>query len=412
MEVPHPPKGRDPMPDPVTTCPLCNAVVPIPVGAAAAGKMLCPRCDGAFPVRAAGESGQAAPATGIDAEMSRHREARRRGAARSVRRAALIALSLGVLGVAVGLILHYFQRGKTPAAPHAEIETAKAVPPAEMPGLGYLPAGTDSAVGIELRPLLDALPTTEGKDAHSALLGLGLPQEFVAGLDRASGVGVENVDQAVLGLKLKDGALLDQVILVVHARQSFSIEDIANRHNVMSLKRAGRTVYKLPGNQRLPTDLYWYAPNDRVLVAALLPEQLDAVPAEPHAGTAHLTPRLTEALSKQLTPDSYFWAVLDSERWDTLGLVLAALGSKSARTSPAPAALTTLRTLVFDAGPENGGAVTAWFDFRSEKSAVEFRDGLSVRSGPDAPLAIGGAGSRVMLRAGRSGLTDLARIWR
>lgn len=383
----------------MTTCPLCNAVVTVGEPNSA-GKVICPRCDGAFPFRqseraeAVPETGLSREPTGLDAEVERHRQARQAKANRSIKRAALVVLGLGALGVATGLAISHFREEGREDRPHDDVETTRPTAPAEMPGLGYLPEGTDSIIAIQVRPLIDSLPEGSTRDARQALGRLGLPAELLNGFERATGLGLDRIDQVLVGLRLKEGSPLNQVVLVAHARAPFDLEAVAERFKANDLSRNGRTYYRVPSSREVPVEVYWWAPNDRVLVAALLPEHLDAVPAERRAGLTHLGARTVEAIGRDLAGAPAFWAVLDSDQWETLGLFLMSLGGKGGKKpQPPTGVLNSLRTLSLAYQP-GGESLSVWLDLKSEVSAVELRRRLAGAEN----VAAGGAGNRVMIR--------------
>jgi hypothetical protein len=320
----------------------------------------------------------------------------------------LWAAVLAILGTVVGIIINSRRGDNGPPQPHMEIETARAVPPAEMPGIGYLPEGTDSVIAVELRPLLEATSQAEANDARSGLRRIGIPDSVMAALDRAVGVGIDNVDQLVLGLKLKDGSPLNQVVLVVHARQSFSIKSVAERMKALSIARGERTYYRLPATSALPSELLWWAPNDRVLVAALLMEHLDAIPSVKRDGLAHLAPRAAKIIGTELANDSYAWAVLDSEHWDFLSMFIPGTDARKV-ARPLPESLSLLRTAVLAVRFEPKPMMTARLDFKVESAAESWRRWLTNGLERHEEVAIRAEGNRVMLTAPAAALVKIVR---
>ena len=312
----------------------------------------------------------------------------------------LLGLGLGTLGVIVGLLISYFQKSERVNQPPVEVETAKVVAPAEMPGLGYLPEGTDSVVALQLRPLLQALPDSEGKDARAALLRLGIPPEVIAGFDRAVGVGLDNIDQAVIGLKLKEGSLINRVVMVVHTRESYSIEAVAEKLKAKPFTKEGRLFYHFLASPQLPIEVACWAPNDRVLVVGLDADQLKAIPAEGRRGLGHLPPRVAEIIGQQLAGEPSVWAVLDSEKWDGISSFVLIAGMKRLDLAQSIAEpMSRLRTAVIALSVQGEPALTTWFDLKSEASATELRDGLQTKfKDDDGKVTVGGAGNRVMVR--------------
>ena len=379
-----------------TNCPFCNAAIPVPVADPVSGKIHCPRCDEAFTARtrSAAVSGPAEPMIGK--EVERHREARQPSGWRSPKGLIIGAVLFVILGAAAGLGINYWKRDKNQQPPHAQIETAKPVAPADMPGLCYLPAGTDSVIAVQFRPLLAALPDGQTKDPRALLGWIGLPAEALNALEKILPIGLEQIDQLVLGLKLKDGGLLKQIVLVVHTREAFSMPALVNKLKAKEQKSGDRTTYLAPGTPKFPLDLHLSAPNDRVLVVALEAKDIES----PREGVEHLAPRLVEIARNQFAPDTYFWAVLDSERWEVLGLFLLGLAPEQRQAvEKLNISLSVVRTVTLAVRVEPEPALIVWFEFKSESAAQEFRAYVSGRLNYDgANVAIGGAGNRVMVQ--------------
>ncbi len=380
-----------------TTCPFCNAVIASPAADLTTGKIHCLRCDESFsPKKHSADTKAADSQPLISAEVERHRQARQPTGWRSTRGLVIGGIVLAALGVAVGLGIHYWNRDKNPQPPHANVETAKPVTPAEMPGLGYLPAATDSVIAVQFRPLFDALPAGQSKDPRTLLNWIGLPRDSISTLEKVVPIGLENIDQLVLGLKLKEGSPLEQITLVIHTREAFSVEAIVGRLNRKEIKSGDRTVYQTTGDPRFPFDLCIWAPNDRVLVIALQAKDIE----QPREGIEHLSPRLVEIVRTQLTPDTYFWGVLDSERWELLGLFLLGLAPEQRQAfEKLNISLSVLRTVTVAVRTDPAPALTVWLELKAEKTAMEFREYLAERVKDEGGrVAVGGAGNRVMLR--------------
>src|SRR5262245_2390511 len=103
------------------SCPSCNTSFTLPT-LPADRRATCPRCDDVFPVRSWEETADAGspPADTPRAALR---------APRSNRRAVLIALAMGLVGLTVGLVV-YYTRGGVRGKPRPEPTPAAAVTPA------------------------------------------------------------------------------------------------------------------------------------------------------------------------------------------------------------------------------------------------------------------------------------------
>src|SRR5262249_52948539 len=123
------------------SCPSCNtsfAVDAIP----ADRRATCPRCGEGFPLRGevVEESGWRSQGRGGRNPPTATVPGTKPKSGLSMPRAVLLALSLGLVGLALGLIV-YFTRDKPQPQPEPEPPVARtdAIPPAQLTGLGYLP---------------------------------------------------------------------------------------------------------------------------------------------------------------------------------------------------------------------------------------------------------------------------------
>ena len=386
-----------------TTCPFCNAVIATPAPDPASGKVHCPRCGETFPSKNLAQVAPGAPPSRISAEVQRHRQARQVSGWRSTRGLIIGGVILAALGLGVGFAINHLNRGSKSETPHIEVDTSKPVAPLDMPGLRYLPAGTDSVVAVQFRPLLDALPNGQARNPRALLTWIGLPKDAIDGVEKIVPIGLDNIDQLVLGLKVTDGVLLKQIVLVVHTRAAFSMDSIVAGLDAKELKSGDRRIYQVTGSPKsFFVDLCLWAPNDRVLVVALETKEIEAS----HHGIDHLAPRLVETAQQQFAPDTYFWAVLDSERWEILGLPLLRMLAPEQRLvfEKFNISLSVVRTVTLAVRTDPEPSLTVGFEMKAEKTAEEFRTYLTDRLKDDADrVTVGGAGNRVMVRTSIQG---------
>jgi len=374
------------MPDAAIPCPFCNALVVADTGAT---RIRCSRCGDFF-----SPSGAAVGPAGLDDDLERHREARKALSSRSLKRTLLIAGSLGLLGIAVGLIVSQ-SRGPKPPASSGKDSSHAAVAPIDMPGLGYLPDKVDSVIAMQFRPLLEALPEGDIREPKNALIRLGIPEDVLGSVEKLLGMPLDNIDQLVIGLKLNEGLLSSQPVLVVHTHKPFNIEQIAKRAKASPDAHGDRTYYRANASNLFGERVYWWAVNDRLLVVGMQGALLDSIPAGGRAGRDHLAPRLAERARDLLTADTVCWAVLDSEHWDAIAGLATLAGKKKEGLDNLPEVVEPLRTVVLGLRLDPTPVLTAWFDMKSSDAAEKWRSQVA-KSGDE--IAVGGAGSRVMLR--------------
>jgi hypothetical protein len=277
-----------------------------------------------------------------------------------------------------------------------------------MAALAYLPAGTDSVVALQLRPLLE-LPGNGEEASRPALARLGIPPGFVDILERiVPGIGLDNVDQIVIGLTLKEGLLTQSAVLVIHTRQDFSVDTLTQIKNARSERRGKRTYHRFPVSA---VEVHWWAPNERFLVAALQANCLDSIPDGGFANHEQLTPRIRELASNLLTADTVCWAILDSEQWDALGkLALSFDQKRDGELDKAANWLALLQTAVLGVRLEGEPILTAWFDLKSEANGADLRKLLLERfQDEQGKFLAGGAGNRVMVRTSVANTTAAFR---
>jgi len=185
--------------------------------------------------------------------------------------------------------------------------------PAEMQALVYLPESTEAILAVHLSAATEKFEPDHPDDPRKALSQLGLPGNVIDTLDRLSGVGLKNVDQLVVGMGFAKGSFPPQVVVVVHTRAAYDIAALANERDVRILKKEGRTLRAVKAGA-LP-EVYWWSPNDRVLVATLLARDFENVPHQPVAGLGQLKPEIANLIRERVAEDAAVWLVASSDRW-------------------------------------------------------------------------------------------------
>jgi hypothetical protein len=352
------------------TCPFCNALLSA-TAVTPEGRVSCPRCGETVATGAK----MVAPARHQADDLA----ARRDKSSRSVRRltvAVLVVLTVVAGGWALWANWH---RVRTPFGSPAPPAKPAVVKPADMPGLGYLPASTDAILAVQVPLLLERLGPDAQAEPMRALTALGLPEAGAEIIDKASAIGLKNVDHLVIGLGFEKGSLPPQLFVVVHALAPFDLKAVARHANAHPQKKDGRTLYSgKAGN--LPVELHWWQAADRVLVATISPRDFEGVPLA-RSGLDQLPPAVANLIRDRLAEDACAWLVAASDKWDrhlapyTLPFVPGPFQGRTDLLKPAERLRTVALSVPFD--PDH--PVDVQIGLKSAAAGEELRAALSER---------------------------------
>jgi hypothetical protein len=182
------------------------------------------------------------------------------------------------------------------------------VAPAKLAALGYLPADSNVIVGLHVAELLSNPATQQlflaarpeaGWDIHS--------------LEQWTGIELSDMDHAVLGLNVED-RLIPRLVLVVQTLRPYDPDKIrAALRSERRTERGQRTLYRFNLKQSGLEALVWFA-DERTLVLALVPEDLDKAPRTAVSGVE----RFSADLQKLLVPmheGTQVWLVGHAGDW-------------------------------------------------------------------------------------------------
>jgi hypothetical protein len=219
----------------------------------------------------------------------------------------LVTLALGIATERWLTTLH------SPSASAPSGEEYVVERPVDMPGLGYLPESTEAILAIHLPALAEKFDPENRHNPRTVLGHLGLPANVIDSLEKLSGVGLKNVDQLVVGMGFARGSFPPQVVVVVHTRQPYDVAALADEFNARTMKKDGRTLRAVKAGP-LP-EVYWWGPNDRVLVATLLARDFENVPLHPVTELGQLRSEVAGLIRERVAEDASMWVVASSDRW-------------------------------------------------------------------------------------------------
>lgn len=375
------------MPAPLT-CPYCNALVPDPVPLPS-GRVPCPRCGESFPLPA-----------GVTAGSAAGPESAAPGAVQAGRPNRAWYWGGTVLGLVAFAGMMWALWGTHPSrSPTSRGSDQPAVvKPADLPGLGYLPESAEAVLAIQVPALLEKLGPEAQGDPGKALVRLGLPQAVVDTVEKASGVGLKNVDQLVIGLGFEKWAVPPQLVVVVHTRRPYDLAVLARQAKANDEKKHGRMLKVINPSKGL--SVYWWGPNDRVLIGTLSAGEFEKIPEQPRAGTDHLHPELSRLIRDRVAENACAWLAASSDQWRkyltpyTLlpGSVLTGRGDL---LGPAE----QLRAVAVSVPHAPDGHVDLWIDRKSAEGGEELRTVLAERFAGE-PVEVSGEAESCRLRTG------------
>ena len=284
----------------VMTCPYCNAVVSIP---SSSDPVTCFRC---------GESFSSTGRTIVGVPLPMRQTAL--PASRFVSKRWPFYL-FGVL-FAMGLLLvltNFSGIRKLRNEPNAASTSHAIIKPSDLPGLGYVPENCEALLAIQVPAFLEKMGPEAERDPVEAIARFGFPKSLVESIESASGVGLKNVEQLVVGIGFEKGAFPPQLFVVVHTREPYDIDALVRQRKGTTLKKDGRTLHGVK-SERVPEVLLW-SPNNRVLVGTLLARDFESIPMRPRSGMDHLKPNVGRLIREQVAEDASFWFVASSDQW-------------------------------------------------------------------------------------------------
>ncbi len=310
------------------SCPSCNtafALDAIPADRRAA----CPRCGDVFPVR--GEVAESED-RGQRTEGRREKAAPLPAGVRPVRRAALIALALGLLGFAIGLAVYFTRETKTKAEAQPELPpAANATPPAQLVGVGFLPAECNVVFAVQPGPLL-AYAARAKREPRELLAGTGIPSQVFGALDQI-GLTLLQIDHIAGGALLgNDGDEL-RVAFALVLKQPLADEDEFLKQ-LKAKPAAGKKTRYTVDLAKLPLTLARVSPT--VWVFGLNEKDFAAV-ERGGFGPGGTQFRGTESdgfrqMFASVPPEAAVWVAADDERdWTQKPLVKLAAQSPEAK---------------------------------------------------------------------------------
>jgi hypothetical protein len=225
-------------------------------------------------------------------------------------------LAIGGLAVTMLALQISKQRASRPPLEGQRAEV-RAVAPAALPALGYIPADCDLVAGLHVAEIIE----------DSASLGFVKSSSLIPGasdlsfISKWTGLRLEDFDHVVLGLRVQ-GELIPRFTLVVRTLLPYDAETLRKATNASRSPGAGkRELYRIKADKSALTPIQWFA-DDHTIVIGLKNEDIEPVPAEPRDGIDHLRPEISAIIKERLGAGTPFWIAGRPENWGThLGLL-------------------------------------------------------------------------------------------
>jgi hypothetical protein len=279
---------------------------------------------------------------------------------------------VGVPGLAVlalvGIGLALLAIRARPVRPPLDLDhiQTEAVAPAELAALGYLPDDTDMIVALHVGELRNDA-TGRGLLQQVGLGGAGAPE-----LEKWTGLRLDEIDHATLGLKLDDKLLTD-FVLVVRARRPLDEPRVREALKAAAKQEVkGRPVY--PFDLKTGLDIVtsirvfaWFA-DERTLVIA---KDFGRIPLTPKPGIDHLRPALRDVIKERMGSSAQAWLAARVDSWDRLNFFLRQpLENELDRDADT---FKKVRTLALWLAADDGVTLRGAFDCDNEDAAKALR---------------------------------------
>lgn len=291
-------------------CPSCNhafdlGAVPDHRGAT------CPRCGDVFPVR--GDVVETAGPPLPNTTNQTPNTPRRSGW--PLWKVGAFGLALGLVGFAVGLFA-YDRTPKPNPEPQPEVPMAITVtPPAQLVGLGYLPAESNVVFAVQPGPVL-AYAARTNQNPLDPLVKSGLPPQVVTTFD-AVGLPLAQIDHLAGGLYLPSGGDELRAALALALKQPLADEDAFLARLKAKSVPGSKTRFAV-ALDKVPVGLTLARVSPTVWVFGLNDKDLAAVERGGFGpGGAQFRGTADEGVRKMLAsvpPTAAVWAVADDDR--------------------------------------------------------------------------------------------------
>jgi hypothetical protein len=232
-------------------------------------------------------------------------------------------------------------------------------------------------------------PDAEAEPAK-ALGRLGLLEIVVETVDKASGVGLKNVEYLTVGVGLQKASLPPQLVVVVVTRQPYDFPELLRKSKATTLKREGRALHVAKATGVV--SIHWWGPNNRVLVGAIQARDFDDVPLEPKTGVDHFRPEIASLIRDRVAEDSCAWMAASSDNWTKhiSPYIIFGIGPFQGRHDLfAPA--DRLRSVVVEMPHAADRPVAIQMDLKTAAAAAELRGTLKNRFDGE-PIEVSGDG--------------------
>ncbi|HWG41214.1 MAG TPA: hypothetical protein VN688_00400 [Gemmataceae bacterium] len=386
------------------TCPYCNASINVQPGLTTGQRITCPRCGDTFPLRhldaIVGQSRPVPPETRITADAPSIEPPRR---SPWLVGGAIVGMMLLMAGGGLAFMLmtqdqrraHDTSRpprrpGRQPGIIEPDNPAIASVPPDKLAALGYLPPKVNFLVGAHITELL-ASPV--GKQILSEPISLGRSAYRLERLPAWVGLRLEDIDHLVLAAQVDDN-LLPTFYLVLRTTQPYEEEQLRDRLKGERVVSAGKKKLYAFHPQRDGIKLHVWFADERTFVLALLPQQLESLPAQPVEDLRQLSGEIRTVLKERREPMSPAWVVGHSRDWTKTSVVNYLSGLKKKDLER----LSTLRTFGIWLVPDKSLTVKGVFECKDEAAARGWDDYFHTLRREDASLKTALEGSWLVLQ--------------
>lgn len=195
---------------------------------------------------------------------------------------------------------------------------ATPVAPADLPALGYLPAGTGLIAAAHVH---EALTSPAGEELESRSFRVAIAEFKLEDLEGLTGVAHDDLDHVALGLEVGGADRIDAPIhLVARTREKYDRERLLAKLNADEKPTREKTpdggtreVYAVKVRDAIEGHLWLI--DDRTFVVGLFTAKLGGVPEKPAAGMAHLPKELREAVTTRLASGQPIWTAGHAKQW-------------------------------------------------------------------------------------------------